>query len=60
MTQKIVPPNYDCLSREETRDGPRNDTQDSLAVRKQDRHFTNFDLIRADRYPKGNNHLLLS
>ena len=49
-----------CLSREETDDGAGNDAPDALAVRKQERHLTNFDLIRADRYPKGNNHLLLS
>ncbi len=45
--------------REETKDSPRNNAQDALAVRKQEQHLTNFDLILADRYPKWNNPLLL-
>jgi len=48
------------LGREKPRDGPLDNIQESLAVRKQDPHLTNFDLIRADLYPKGNNHLRLS
>jgi len=48
------------LSREETDDGAGNDAPDALAVRKQERDLTNLNLIRADRYPKGNDHLLLS
>ncbi len=53
---KIIP----ALSREEANDGPGNSAQDVLAVRKQERDLTNCNLIRADRYPKWNNHLLLS
>ena len=52
---KIIP----ALSREEANDGPGNSAQDALAVRKQERHLTNFDLILADRYPKGNDLLPL-
>jgi hypothetical protein len=48
------------LSREEMNDGPGNNAQDALTVRKRKRYLTNFNLIGAGRYPEGNNHLLLS
>jgi Ku70/Ku80 beta-barrel domain len=46
------------LGREEIRNSPCNNIQDSFAVRKQQRGLAYFNLIRANLYPNGNSHLL--
>src|SRR6266498_2834907 len=46
------------LGREEIRNSPCNNIQDSFAVRKPQRGLAYFNLIRANLYPNGNSHPL--